>query len=970
MSTTSYPERFTRNDYHIDPPEIRDQKIDALVRAMTRDEKLMMLGGTREPEDKGKIGNAGYQWGVPRLGVPEVVMYDGPAGITGIVETTGLPQPSLLGCTWDDEMAYDFGKVAASECASCSGNFLLAPQLDVIRSPHFARNKDMKSEDSYLAARLGVQETRGVQENGAVATIKHFAAANMFGTGLSHFPKQTLDEQTLHETYCRSFEAAIHEGGAGSLMNSYNDVNDDYCSANRALLVDILRDQWGYKGSVMSDWGSVHKFTLNKGMDMEMPYPAFNARDKIDKNIRRGSMDEDRIDEAVRHVLYGMSVIGLLGLVELDDEGNVKEDPQHHSPIQMEWYYDQDVRDGLLERNAGIAAQIVREGTVLLKNSNAALPLSDEEAARAVLIGTGAVYPVCGQAQERSFGTLSRMQSGKDALEEVTGSECEAYAGIDYVGVPIPAEFFYQDEACTKHGLVRTYGILDEDRNLLAVNTGAGGAGGAFLGENVVDEDGDPVDTGLTGYNSMEEELPENYPLGQFCCIDDQIDFTCGRDADGNLIKNYKNGPAGTAFGENETYTWKGYIKAPESGICSLILECVGGQASFFLKNGSEWTMPGQSKMREWAQWPWESLICTPEGMGITSSRLTLEAGKVYPVVVHARQCVRNKDLQLRLAWALPSFARSNYDNALKAASRADTIIFYACDAVVESDLFAARDRTAPITFGEEQTRLLQDVIRTKKPDARLIVIVQSSNARACGAWADQADAIVTAYLPGQEGARVLAQILTGRTNPSGKLSQTWPAHVQDTPLTDTPAHEQERSIGLPLDNGNVMVRMTEGIFTGYRWYDRTGVKPLFAFGHGLSYTTFKYDNLTISPAQPDPDFGATWTVCLHVTNTGSRTGDEVVQLYLGGSDDVPSYIQMADKQLVGYVRLKNLQPGETREASMTIDPKMLCYWDPAMRLQTRSDGTKDKWVRAAGERRLYIGASSADVRLEGTIMV
>ena len=99
MKTVTYPERFTRKDIKIDPPELRDRKIRALVDAMTMEEKFSMLGGSKEPEDKGKIGNAGYQWGVPRLGIPEAVMYDGPAGITGVVETTGLPQPSLLGCT-------------------------------------------------------------------------------------------------------------------------------------------------------------------------------------------------------------------------------------------------------------------------------------------------------------------------------------------------------------------------------------------------------------------------------------------------------------------------------------------------------------------------------------------------------------------------------------------------------------------------------------------------------------------------------------------------------------------------------------------------------------------------------------------------------------------------------------------------------------------------------------------------------
>ncbi len=222
MNTTKYPERFTRADIRKDPPEIRDRKIEALIEAMTMEEKFSLLGGSVEPEDKGKIGNAGYQWGVPRLGIPEAVMYDGPAGITGVVETTGLPQPALLGCTWDDEMAYEFGAVAASEAAACSGNYLLAPQVDVIRSPHFGRNKDMKAEDSYLAGRLGVAETKGCQDQGVVATIKHFAAANTFGKSFFHFSDEMIDEQTLHEQYLRSFEMSIREGHAGSVMNAYN----------------------------------------------------------------------------------------------------------------------------------------------------------------------------------------------------------------------------------------------------------------------------------------------------------------------------------------------------------------------------------------------------------------------------------------------------------------------------------------------------------------------------------------------------------------------------------------------------------------------------------------------------------------------------------------------------------------------------------------------------------------------------
>lgn len=969
MRTAKYPDTFTIQDYRIDAPEARDRKIEALVRAMTWEEKLSLLGGAKEPADKGKIGNAGYQWGVPRLGVPEVVMYDGPAGITGIVETTGLPQPSLLGCTWDDEMAYAFGKVAAEECAACSGNTLLAPQLDVIRSPHFGRNKDMKSEDSYLAARLGVRETLGVQENGAVATIKHFTAANLFGQNFFRFPKQVVDEQTLHETYCRSFDAAIHEGRAGNVMNAYNDVNGSYCSANRRLLTDILRDQWGFRGAVMSDWGSVHAFTLDAGMDIEMPFPAFNARERIEKNLRRGRLSPERVDDAVRHVLFGMSTIGLLGLVALDEDGEVMEEPGRTAPIQMQWRYEDEVAGGMLDRHAQVAAQIVREGAVLLKNRDGALPLRAEDADGTVLIGTGAVYPVCGEAQERSFGRLERMRSGKEALEAAAGRRYRAFAGIDYAGVPIPAGALFQDAACRAPGLVRSYGILDGDRDPVGTVAGPGGGGAAFQGAKLVDEDGEAVDTGLTSYNSAEASTPEGYPLGQFCRVDAQIDFTCGADEHGAPVRNYRNGPGGTAFGDGETYTWKGYLRAPESGEYDLLLHCVGGEASFFIETDDGWKMPGKSKMREWAQWPWESLICTAEGMGITGGKLTLEAGRAYRILVHARQCVRNKDLQLRLAWATPSWKKQNYADALEAAGTAGTIVFFACDDVVNSgDLAGVRARQTRISLCDEQTKLLRDVIAARRPGARLVVVVQASNARAIGDWADCADAIATAYLPGQEGAQVLAELLLGQENFSGKLSQTWPARGEDTPLTDSPEHVLERFTGTPLGDEDTLIRMTEGIFTGYRWYDRHGVKPLFPFGHGLSYTDFAYSDLTVRRVSR-PGSADTWAVGCTVTNTGARAGDEIVQLYLGKAE-VPDYIQIADRQLVGYARLKGLQPGERRRVEMTIDPVMLCYWDPAMLLQRRGDGTADKWVRALGQREVLVGASSADIRLTGSITV
>ncbi|MCD7813998.1 MAG: glycoside hydrolase family 3 C-terminal domain-containing protein [Lachnospiraceae bacterium] len=967
MQFTTYPKFFTRRDYKIEDEQTTQRKIDALVRAMTFEEKCRLLGGAKEPADKGKIGNAGYQWGIPRLGVPEVVMYDGPAGITGIVETTGLPQPSLLGCTWDDEMAYQFGRVAGSEDAACSGNFLLAPQVDVIRSPHFERNKDIKSEDSFLAARLGTAETKGTQDEHVVATIKHLTAGNIMGSPMAEHPVRTIvDEQTLHENYLKPFEEAIRKGHAGSVMDAYNVINDGYMTASTALNVDVLRKMWGFQGSIMSDWGAVHEFTLNKGMDMEMPYPAYNDSARIARNIRRGTFSWEQLDENCRHVLYGMSVVGLLGLVELDEDGNVKAEPDHTEPIQMEWYYEEAVENGLLERNAALAADMVREGIVLLKNEKEALPLHEKDfSGKVILAGPGAKYPLCGEAQERSFGRLERMIEPAKALQEISGTEVPVYEGIDYVGEAVPAEYLWQDENCREQGLARTWGILPEERAKVQTSAGPGGAGMAFFGEMKLDEDGEPVNTGLSSYATSGEKPTDEKLLGTLAAIDSQINFTCGTDAEGNPMKHYRNGENGTAFTDGVSYTWKGFLKAPEDGEYTLLLECVGGEGVFLLQIDGQWQVIGNAQFREWTQWPWEHIAHTPEGMGITGKKLTLKKGEVYPIVVFGRQAVKNKDLQLRLAWSTPTRKKERLDAMLAAVYTADTVIYYACDTWDAKSPFAGmleKKDGSSIEISEEQTALLESAIAHRKENGRFIVVLQTSNARAIGRWADKVDAILCTYLPGQEGSRVIAEILTGKTNPSGKLSQTWPASNEDTPLSDTPEHLQRRQIGVAAGDDRI-AEMSEGIFSGYRWYEREGRKPLYEFGYGLSYTTFVYSDLDIR------EEGDGYAVSLTVTNTGEVSGDEIVQVYLGAAE-VPAHIQMAKKQLAGYARVKHLAPQESRPVTIHIEERSLCYWNPAMVLQSRPDGTKDKWVRATGQRDVYVGASSRDIRLTGTIEV
>ena len=603
---------------------------------------------------------------------------------------------------------------------------------------------------------------------------------------------------------------------------------------------------------------------------------------------------------------------------------------------------------------------------MLLKNDGV-LPLSEEAlSGKVALIGLGAKYPVSGQAQERSYGTIRRMQSGQEALSEVTGKQFEAYPGIDYVGETIPAACFYQDAEAEKPGLVRTYGILPEDKDPVAAEKGPGGVGDAFSGFTRLDEDGVLIETAMESYNAKEEEVPEGFPLGDFCSVDPEINFTVGTDEDGKIVKTYKNGPNGNAFLEGDSFTWKGFLKAPESGEFRLLLECIGGMASFFIRMDDGWKLAGKSAMREWAQWPWESLICTPEGMGITGTTLRLQQGKTYEILVHARGCVKNKDLQLRLAWETPSFSAKNYKAAISAAADADTIIFYACENVMRdiAEAFRTIAEKNPLTLGGPERKLLDDVIAAKKPGAKLIVIVQTSNARAIGDWEASASAILTAYHPGQEGAAVLAKILTGGINPSGKLSQSWPARTEDTPVTDSEKHLLERGMGIGEED--IRIRMTEGIFTGYRWYDKTGVKALYPFGFGLSYTDYEYRDLEAEEI-PAADFGSTLQVSFTVKNTGKRSGSEIAQVYLGKTE-VPPHLQIAEKQLIGFIRVKDLAPGEERRVTLVIDPRMLCVWDPALTFIRRSDGTLDKWIRPDGPRALMVGASSTDIRLSMTV--
>jgi beta-glucosidase len=209
--------------------------------------------------------------------------------------------------------------------------------------------------------------------------------------------------------------------------------------------------------------------------------------------------------------------------------------------------------------------------------------------------------------------------------------------------------------------------------------------------------------------------------------------------------------------------------------------------------------------------------------------------------------------------------------------------------------------------------------------------------------WADRVPAIVECWLGGQSSGGAIADVLTGRVNPSGKLAETFPVRLEDTPAYLT----------FP-DDGTGHVPFTEGLFTGYRWYDARHLEPLFPFGHGLSYTTFEYGDLQLE--QPSVASGGTLKFSVRVRNTGTRAGQEVVQIYVG--EQQPS-LPRPDKELKAFAKV-SLAAGAEATVTFELTARDFAHYDPRV-----SD-----WVVTAGAFDVLVGASSRDIRLHATVNV
>lgn len=350
-----------------------DAKIDSLVAQMTLKEKIGMLHGST------MFATAG----VERLGIPELTMADGPLGVREEISldswapagwdndfATYYPAGGGLAATWNTELSYVFGNSVGEETIARDKDVLLSPAINIVRTPLGGRTYEYFTEDPFLNKKLTVPFIVGLQENDVAACVKHFAANNQETN--RDFVDVQIDERALREIYLPAFEAAVKEAHAYSFMGAYNKFRGDYLCENSAMLNDLLRDEWGFEGIVISDWAAVHdtKKALESGTDIEMgtpkPFNEYFYADALIAAVKEGKIDEAVVDTSVKRILRMMFT-----LKSIDDKGRAK------GSIDTEAHFKE-------------AYDIAAESIVLLKNENNLLPLNLKDVKSIAVIGNNA----------------------------------------------------------------------------------------------------------------------------------------------------------------------------------------------------------------------------------------------------------------------------------------------------------------------------------------------------------------------------------------------------------------------------------------------------------------------------------------------------------------------------------------------------------------------------------------------------
>ncbi|MEV6875197.1 glycoside hydrolase family 3 C-terminal domain-containing protein [Amycolatopsis sp. NPDC051128] len=800
--------------------------VDALLAELDLDTKVSLLAG----QDVWSLP------ALPRIGLASLVLSDGPVGVRGVRwspadPSVTLPSPTALAASWDPRLAVRVGRLLAQEARRKGVHVLLAPTVNLQRSPLGGRHFECYSEDPLLTGMIGAGYVTGVQDGGVAVTVKHFVA-NDFET--ERFTADVrVGERALRELYLAPFELIVRRAKPWGIMAAYNSVNGVTMTQHAELLNGVLRDEWGFDGFVVSDWLAARDTvaSANGGLDVAMPGPrtVFGAR--LAEAVRGGEVDPGVVDAMVCRVLLLAHRAGALGASAAGQFSNVDGD--------------------------AVAREVAHRSFVLLRNETGLLPLREPRSI--ALIGALAADPkILGGGSATVFP--DHVVSPLDGLKAAVppGTELTYATGADPRTTLPPATDNFRLRATAK------------------------AADGTRLAE---------------------------FPLKQA-----KIDWI------GEL-------PAGLDIGTLASVEIAGTFLPERSGTHTFGV-----------------TGPGDLRLTVAGQTVFDG-VNLPEGGDIFTSLMQVNEQR-REVELTAGELV-----EVSLTYWIPSemaeFARGTFawvtfalrhrgpvldpdaalDEAVALAGKSEVaVVVVGTTAEVESEGF---DRTSLALPGRQD----ELVRRVAEANPRTVVVVNAGSPVEMP-WRDDVAAVLLTWFPGQAGGDALADVLLGREEPGGRLPTTWPAKLEDSPVTNVTPEEGV----LPYD---------EGVYVGYGAWARADRQPAYWFGHGQGYTTWVYDELDV---YPDDEGGA--RVRVRVRNTGTREGREVVQLYLAPTErgDRPH------RWLAGFASVE-AGPGQSVEADIAIAPRSVSVW---------SDG----WRHIAGEYVLEASHSYAEPRLSTRVVL
>lgn len=805
------------------------KNIDQIIKTLTLDEKVSLLSGF----------NSWYTNKIEKKNIPSIKMSDGPNGVRGDSNSgkssACFPCAISIGSTWDLSLIKDIGVALGEEAQAKDVDVLLGPTINIHRHPLGGRHFESFSEDPFLTGKIATNYVQGVQSKNVAACLKHFVGNDTEYE--RHSISSNIDAQTLREIYLLPFEMGIKEGNAKVVMSAYNKLNNIFCSSHQELLIKILKEEWGFDGYVVSDWGAALETieNANGGLDLEMPGPSNVWGKALIHAVEASEVSEKLIDDKVKRILT---------VAEFSNRFQKSE-------IRAEQAIDQPKHRLLLRKAAADGMVLLKnEGSLPLKKNIKKLAVIGPNALEAQIIGGGS-------ASLRPHYQIHPLEAVQERLGHETeilySKGCHTHKYLPKINEELMEE---------KDGfLVEYFDGNQFDKNLILQERLTGSKFWVFEGfaKDVISKEERP-DISVRFSCTYKPDISglhefEIFGIGK-----------CRLLIDGNeLIDNWTSMDPGEAFFTFGSASKKGVIN---------------------LQKGEAYQIEVQYKF---------------EGS--------------FPAVYIGCQAPDEVDI---------------FQEALETASHADGVILIVG---TNSDWETEGNDRADFNLPANQNKLIEAILEANQNT----VVVINTGSPIHMPWEKKAKAIIQTWFAGQEFGNALVDVLSGEVNPSGKLPTTFPVKIEDTPAYKN------------YPGKDLQMNYDEKLLVGHRWYEANSRKPLFCFGHGLSFTSFNYQNLEVTTGS---DFVVTCK--FEIQNTGDISGLEIAQCYVSFASPLPGEPY---KTLQGFIK-EEIGANELKKVEIKLGPRNFSYWS----VETNT------WQIREGSYQILIGSSSENILLQTNI--